>query len=148
MTGQQQHQEQPAQRNASPRDTLARLVGRFRLSKATLRLIAQADNPTLGDSGTPDEATIAKVNSAIEVLVLAGLDSDQLIAGAITQAQALDEPGVDWRQQLWSDVLAAADKEYERRGRPEHPLGPPLQALPPIPPQPASEIDRPAPLAA
>jgi hypothetical protein len=123
----------------TPRETLARLAERFRLTKPTLRLIAQADNPTLTDTDVPDEQQIAKVNSAIEVFVLAGLDSDPLIAAAITQARG--QGAQDWREQLWKGLLTAASAEWERHGRPEHPLAPRLATVPPIPPQPAEEID-------
>jgi hypothetical protein len=128
----------PAEEEA-PRETLTRLAERFRLTKPTLRLIAQADNPTLTDTDVPDERQIAQVNSAIEVFVLAGLDSDPLIAAAITRAR---EQGAEhWRDQLWKGLLADASAEWELRGRPEHPLAPRLATVPPIPPQPAEEIN-------
>ncbi len=123
----------------TPRETLNQLAERFRLTKATLRLIAQADNPTLTDADVPDDQQIAKVNSAIEVFVLAGLDCDPLIAAAITQAG--EQGAEDWREQLWKGLLAEASAEWERRGRPEQPLAPRLATVPPIPPQPAEEIE-------
>lgn len=122
----------------TPRQTLDRLAERFRLRKATLRQIAQANNPTLTGTDVPDERTIAAVNSAIEVFVLAGLDSDRLIAAAITQAR--EQGGEDWRTEFWSGLLADAAAEWERCGRPEHPLAPRLHTVAPIPPQPAEEI--------
>lgn len=128
----------PAEKQA-PRETLMRLAERFRLTKPTLRLIAQAEDPTLTDTDVPDEQQIAKVNAAIEVFVLAGLDSDPLIAAAITRAREQD--GEDWRDQLWKRLLADASAEWERRGRPPHPLTPRLGTVPPIPPQPAEEIN-------
>ncbi len=121
------------------RETLTRLAERFRLTRPTLRLIAQADNPTLSDTDVPDERQIAQVNSAIEVFVLAGLDSDPLIAVAITQAR--EQGGEEWREQLWKGLLTEASTEWERRGCPEHPLAPRLATVPPIPPQPAEEIN-------
>jgi hypothetical protein len=123
----------------TPRETLNRLAERFRLTKPTLRLIAQANDPTLTDNDIPDEQQIANVNSAIEVFVLAGLDSDSLIAAAITQAR--DASAEDWREGFWRGLLTAASAEWERRGRPEHPLAPRLATVPPIPPQPAEEIN-------
>jgi hypothetical protein len=123
----------------SPRQALDRLAERFRLSKTTLRLIAQADNPSFKSGDVPDERQIAHVAAAIEVFVLAGLDSDQLIAAGITEQR--ERGGETWREELWSGLLAAASEEYERRGRPEDPLGRRLQTVPPIPPQPAEEVD-------
>jgi hypothetical protein len=123
----------------TPRETLTRLAERFRLSRATLRLIAQADDATLTDTAGPDERQIAKVNDAIEVFVLAGLDSDRLIARAITEQR--DRGDEHWRTELWRALLADACAEWERRGRPEHPLGARLHTIGPIEPQPVEEID-------
>jgi hypothetical protein len=122
----------------TPRDTLTRLAERFRLSRATLRLIAQAVDATLADDDAPDDRQRAKVNDAIEVFVLAGLDSDRLISRAITEQR--ERGGEQWRDELWRSLLTAASQEWERRGRPEHPLGPRLHTIPPISPQPPEEL--------
>jgi hypothetical protein len=128
-----------ASAHGSPKEALARLAERYRLTKATLRLIAQADNPALSDTDVPDDRQVEKVIDAIEVLVLAGLDSDRLIAYAITEQR--ERGGEQWRDELWRGLLAAAGAEWERRGRPEHPLEPHLTTVGPIPPQPAEQID-------
>jgi hypothetical protein len=123
----------------SPRETLKALAERFRLTKSTLRAIAQACDPSLGEDKAPDERHIASVNEAIEVFVLAGLDSDQLIARAISEQR--EQGGERWRETLWAGLLNAASAEWERRGRPERPLDAQLTTVPPIPPQPMEEID-------
>jgi hypothetical protein len=137
------HPEAPssAGENETALARLARLTERFRISKTTKRLIAEAIDRTFRPGNLPDEPLMRKVCDGIEVFVLAGLDSDHLITSAINEAKARAEEGEDWRQRLWSDLLAAANQEYERLGRPDDLLGPPLQVLAPIPPQPATELE-------
>ena len=73
------------------------------------------------------------------MFVLAGLDSDQLIAAAITRAR--EQGGEDWRDQLWNRPARRRLSGVGAPRPPPHPLTPRLGTLPPIPPQPAEEIE-------
>jgi len=121
-----------------PRKELRRLVARHHLSKATLTLIAQATLPKIASDQRLDDGQLHSVHQAIEVLLLSGLRSDTEIAAGIREQR--EHGGKRWRDHFWRERLTLAAAAWEAQGRPKPAPPGQLATVPPIPPQPPSEI--------
>lgn len=124
-----------AARESVARRELRRRIAAHDLDRDTLELIADALRPRNASKRRLEDAEVAQVNEAIDMLILSGLKDGPAIAEELRAHRAENE--ADWRETFWRQRVSLATAA---QGDATGATAAEISTVAAIPPQPPSEL--------